>query len=219
MRGGLVVSCQPEAGGHMDDPSVVRAICLACLDAGAVGVRVQGERNVRAVSRSTDSPVVSLVKRSFPDGSVCITRKQEDFEALVGCGARIIAVDGTERVMDGMSGPEFIARCAKQFPETCVLADIADEKDALACLDAGAAAVATTLRGHTRGTLGMRGCDPDFIGKLSAKGAAVVAEGGIKTPEDMRSCLESGAIFCVVGEAITGAERLVSRFVSERFAW
>ena len=70
LRGGLIVSCQPVPGGPMDRPDIVAAFALAALAGGAVGLRIEGVENLRAVRKLTTAPIIGLVKREVQDSSV-----------------------------------------------------------------------------------------------------------------------------------------------------
>lgn len=183
---------------------------------GARGVRVEGLANCGAVLRRLDSLVIGLCKGLFDDGRVRITRDLGELEGLVSAGVSCVAVDGTFRSHMGVDGPSFISMCRSSFPGLDILADIAMESEAESCMSAGASAVATTLRGYTDETVGLSGCDPSFVGRLASMGMPVVAEGGIMSPRDFRRCMEAGALFCVVGRAITDISWVVSTFVGEK---
>lgn len=213
--GGLVVSCQAPSGSPLDDPFVISSMAAACIDGGAMGIRCEGVKNAAAVVSRVDSLVIGLCKGVFDCGGVRITRCIREFSDLVSVGVSCIAVDGTDRVHDGMDGPSFISLCRRRFPEVSVLADVAEFGEAEAAVEAGAHAVATTLRGHTEGTRGCSGADSVFIGRLASKGIRVVAEGGIHDPSGVRRCLDAGAYFCVVGRAITDIAHVVSQFAGK----
>ena len=50
LRGKLVVSCQPVPTGPLDTVEAIGAYGLAAEAAGAAGLRIEGARNVAAVS-------------------------------------------------------------------------------------------------------------------------------------------------------------------------
>lgn len=197
----------------MDDPLVLSSIAAACVAAGARGVRVEGLANCSAAARRIDSLVIGLCKGVFPDGRVRITRDIGEVEGLISCGVSCVAVDGTAREHGSVNGPSFISFCRGKFPDAVLLADIAREDEAEACMAAGAHAVATTLRGYTADTMGLSGNDPSFIRSMVSRGIPVVAEGGIASPQDFMRCMDAGAMFCVVGRAITDMGWVVSRFL------
>ena len=56
LKGGLVASCQPVDDGPMDRPEIVAAMAQAAVAGGAVGLRIEGVDNLRAVRHRQDGP-------------------------------------------------------------------------------------------------------------------------------------------------------------------
>ena len=122
----------------------------------------------------------------------------KEVDALVACGVEIVAVQGTgSRRPDGSSAPEFIRAVKEKYPQQLVMADCATLEEGIACAEAGADFVGTTMRGYTPETKGCDDIDYAFIHELSEKKA-----------------LEAGAFALVVGGAITRPAEITSRFVS-----
>src|SRR5690606_19493866 len=97
LNGGLIVSCQPVDDGPMDRPDIVAALALAARAGGARALRIEGPENVAAVAPVCDLPIVGIWKRDLGDSPVRITPFIDDVKALAAAGARIIAVDATDR--------------------------------------------------------------------------------------------------------------------------
>jgi N-acylglucosamine-6-phosphate 2-epimerase len=93
------------------------------------------------------------------------------------------------------------------------MADVDSLDAGLAARDAGADLVATTLSGYTNGRT-PTGPDVELVRQLAAKlDCPIVAEGRIRTPEDVRSVCDAGAYAVVVGHAITNPMDLTARLV------
>ena len=85
----------------------------------------------------------------------------------------------------------------------------------VACANAGADFVGTTMRGYTPETQGCDDIDFDFIHELSEKcPAKIIAEGHIHYPEQAKKALEAGSFALVVGGAITRPAEITARFVA-----
>ena len=78
LRGQLIVSCQPVAGGPMDRSDIIVALAQAAELGGAAGLRIEGVANVRAVRAATALPIIGLVKRIDPATPVIITAREAD---------------------------------------------------------------------------------------------------------------------------------------------
>ena len=116
---------------------------------------------------------------------------------------------------DGSSAPEFIRAVKEKYPQQLVMADCATLEEGIACAEAGADFVGTTMRGYTPETKGCDDIDYAFIHELSEKcPAKIIAEGHIHYPEQAKKALEAGAFALVVGGAITRPAEITSRFVS-----
>ena len=108
--------------------------------------------------------------------------------------------------------PMYIAIKAK-YPDQLVMADCDNFENAMACAEAGADFVGTTMRGYTPETKGIDDIDFDFVHKLAAEcPAKVIAEGHIHYPEQAVKALEAGAFALVVGGAITRPAEITARF-------
>ena len=208
IRHRLVVSCQPVPGGPLDQPSMVVAMALACLDGGAVGLRIEGVQHVAAVRRATAVPVIGLVKRDLEDSPVRITPTAADAAALVEAGADIVAFDAT-----GRARPAPVAALIEVIHAkgALAMADCADLEDGVAALAAGADLVGSTLSGYTGGPEPLAP-DLDLVANLARHTPFVIAEGRIRYPEQAAAAIRAGAHAVVVGSAITRPEHVTAWF-------
>lgn len=201
----LIVSCQADEGDPFDSPESIALFAKAAAMGGAAGIRARGIENINTIKKSVDVPVIGITKSSFPDGYVRITGSFTEVEALLTTNCEIIAVDGTFREREALSGPDFIAELKKRYDIT-IMADIAQYDEAEACAAAGADIVATTLWGYTPDTADVTSAEPNFdlVEKLSAElSIPVIAEGKINMPSYAAEMIKRGAHAVVVGSAIT----------------
>jgi putative N-acetylmannosamine-6-phosphate epimerase len=178
MRGGLVVSCQPVPGGPMDRPEIVAAFALAALAGGAVGLRIEGVENLRAVRKLTSAPIIGLVKREVPGSFVRITPLLEDVRTLAEAGADIIAFDATDR---DRPVPRADLVAAIHEAGRLAMADCAFPEDGTAAHALGVAVLGSTMSGYTGGPV-PEAPDLHLVAALRKTGAFVIAEGRYQSP-------------------------------------
>jgi N-acylglucosamine-6-phosphate 2-epimerase len=205
LRGGIIVSCQAEGDSPFNSPAGVLMFAQAAVQGGAAGIRSEGLEKTRYILENINRPVIGLIKSAFDNGFVRITGQWKDVEQLHTIGTTIIAIDGTLREREGLTGPEFIRQAKARFG-CAVMADIATVEEGLACAEAGADCISTTLSGYTPETADNNSGAPDFaiVEKLvSVLHVPLFAEGRINTPEAAAGMLQRGAWAVVVGSAIT----------------
>ncbi len=83
-----------------------------------------------------------------------------------------------------------------------------------AAFAAGADVVGTTLSGYTAGSELRPAPDLALVRDLVRRGIPTVAEGRISRPEDASAAIGAGAIFVVVGKAITDPLARTTTFVA-----
>ena len=177
----------------------------AAVQGGAVGIRSEGLAKTRRILETVQVPVIGLLKTAFPNGSVCISGSLAAVRELAALGCAIVAVDGTNREREGLSGPDFIRRI-KQEIGCRVMADIATQAEGEACAAAGADCLSTTLSGYTPETAHRQAAGPDLelLRQLAGRvDVPVFAEGRINTPAEAAAALRAGAWGVVAGSAIT----------------
>ncbi len=205
IKGGLIVSCQADEGSPFDSPEDVTKFAVAAVQGGAAGIRSNGLEKTNMIILNVKLPVIGLIKSKFDDGSVRITGSALDAENLCRIGTHIIAIDGTFRKREGMTGPEFIRKIKSKL-KCAVMADCSSLDEAIACADEGADCVSTTLHGYTPETMQQKSDYPDlellksFIENVHVP---VIAEGRYNMPELAAKAIELGAWSVVVGTAIT----------------
>jgi N-acylglucosamine-6-phosphate 2-epimerase len=213
LRGGLIVSVQARTGSALDDPHVLAAMARAAQDNGAAGVRIQGVRNLEAVRKRVDIPILGIIKRQYEGFDTYITPTVREAREVLDCGAEIVAFDAT-----GRPHPEGtdVARLVSAIHEggALAMADCALPEDGVCAQAAGADILATTLCAYTKETQGDTLPALDLVRAFAQLGSFVICEGGIHSPEQGAAALAAGAAAIVVGTAITNTEWLVARYRS-----
>jgi N-acylglucosamine-6-phosphate 2-epimerase len=194
----------------MRESSVIARLAQCAAMGGAVGVRVNGPADIRAVKAVVDLPVIGLYKVAASDRDL-ITPRFELAEELAEAGADIIAFEATGRVE--LSPEKMISRIHEQLGLP-VMADVATPTQGREAWSNGADLVASTLSGYTPDSPPGPAPDLDLIGRLAEAGARMVAEGRLSTTEQVRSAFARGAYAVVVGTAITDPVAITRRLAA-----
>ena len=216
IKGGLIVSCQAleteplytKEGGVM--PLMAKAAAMS----GAVGIRANTVRDITQIKEVVDLPVIGIIKKEYPPCTMHITVTMKEVDELVACGVDILAVQGTAAIRpNGQTSAEFIRAIKEKYPDQLLMADCDNLENAMACAEAGADFVGTTMRGYTPETKGIDDIDFNFVAELAHKcPAKIIAEGHIHTPEQAVQALYAGAFALVVGGAITRPAEITARY-------
>ncbi|PIQ09185.1 MAG: N-acetylmannosamine-6-phosphate 2-epimerase [Ignavibacteriales bacterium CG18_big_fil_WC_8_21_14_2_50_31_20] len=214
LKNGLVVSCQAEDESPFNSPEGVMQFAKAVIMGGAIAIRSEGYEKIRLIKKNIDLPVIGLIKSEFEDGFVRITGCENDVEKLLSLGCDIIAIDGTFRIRENLSGPNFINKIKSKY-DCLIMADISNVEEAIACVDAGADCISTTLSGYTPETEFIKAIGADYklvaelVNKLSCP---IFAEGRVNSPVEAAKMIELGVWSVVVGSAITRPHLITSWF-------
>lgn len=216
IKGGLIVSCQAleHEPLYTKEGGVMPLMAKAAAQSGAVGIRANTVRDITQIKAVVDLPVIGIIKKDYPGTPMYITVTMAEVDALVECGVDILAVQGTSALRpDGSTAADFIRQIKAKYPQQLIMADIATLEEAMACAEAGADFVGTTMRGYTPETTGIDDIDFAFITELTQKcPAKVIAEGHIHSPEQAVQALQAGAFALVIGGAITRPAEITARF-------
>ncbi|NUO98472.1 MAG: putative N-acetylmannosamine-6-phosphate 2-epimerase [Nonomuraea sp.] len=204
IEGGLVVSCQAPDGHPLRDPHVIALLARCAELGGAVGLRVNGPEDVRAVKAVTSLPLIGLHKVPRPSARPLITPGFALCEALVRAGADLIALEVTA---EAESVPGDLLKLVERVRTDLgvpVMADVSTVEEGLRAWEHGADLVSTTLSGYTPYTA-PPGRNPDLtlVGDLTAQGVRTVAEGRLRTEAHVSDAFTRGAWSVVIGTAIT----------------
>lgn len=212
LRRGLIVSCQAEGDSPFNNPEGVTGFAICAQMGGAVAIRAEGVDNIKSIKQKVKLPVIGLIKSSFDDGFVKITGSEKEVKDLIDAQCDIIAVDGTFRLREGMQGTDFISFIKEKY-DVVLMADIATYEEAVACRQAGADCISTTLSGYTPDTADRLTDSPDFellASLVQAMGnkVPVIAEGRINSPALAKQAIDIGAWAVVAGTAITRPQKI-----------
>jgi N-acylglucosamine-6-phosphate 2-epimerase len=141
---------------------------------------------------------------------------------IVEAGADAVALEATcENRPDDKELEKLIRRVQEEL-EVSVMADVSTVDEGVRAWGMGADLVATTLSGYTRESPPREVPDYELVGRLAEEGVRVVAEGHVRTPEQLGELFKRGAYAVVVGTAITDPISITSWFVEsirEHLEW
>ena len=214
-KGKLIISCQAPADSPLHQPEMIAAIAQACVNQGAVAVRIDSPANIKAVrSLMPDIPIIGLWKRMHNDSEVYITPQLSDALAVVEAGADIVAIDATARQRHGGENLTDLISGIHDQTGKLVMADLDTYNNALLVAKAGADILGTTLYGYTGETKTLTPPGFDFLEELVTDfEQPTICEGGVVSPEMLKKAFEIGADSVVVGTAITGIDLLAQSFI------
>jgi N-acylglucosamine-6-phosphate 2-epimerase len=209
--GGLVVSCQARDGHPFERPDLIAVMAQCAELAGAVGLRICGPEDIRAVRSATSLPIIGLEKVQGSHRPL-ITPSYDDAARLVEAGADMVALEVTA---EGAADPATLVQRVTEHLGVPVLADVSTVEEGLLAWQAGAAAVSSTLAGYTLYT-GPTPDQPDvaLVAELHEHGLTVAAEGRYRTVAQVSEAFHAGASFVVVGGAITDPLAIAKRLVA-----
>jgi N-acylglucosamine-6-phosphate 2-epimerase len=209
MRGKLVVSCQAAETSPLNATEHIVALARAVVLGGAQGVRIEGVRNVKAVRSAISEPIIGITKINQAGSDVYITPTLEDVRNLADAGSDVIAFDATDR-----SRPVSVAEMLSEIRRLgkSSMADISTLEEARHAVALGADFVGTTLSGYTPYTTPADAPDFTLMADLATANVPFVAEGRIWEPVQAQRAIALGAMFVVVGSAITRPDEITKRF-------
>jgi N-acylglucosamine-6-phosphate 2-epimerase len=211
LRGALVVSCQAHGDHPLRDTSMISALAQCAERGGAAAIRADGPEDIRSIREAVFLPIVGIYK--VPRGGrFFITPTLEHAREVVDAGADVVAVEATlENRPDQRDLENLIRQIGKELGVP-VVADISTFEEGIRAWKSGAELVATTLSGYTSDSPKREGPDLDLVEKLAEARVPVVAEGHVRTPEQVRELFNRGAHTVVVGTAITDPVTITSWF-------
>ncbi|WP_085993126.1 N-acetylmannosamine-6-phosphate 2-epimerase [Oceanobacillus senegalensis] len=210
----LIVSCQALEDEPLHSDFIMGKMALAAMQGGALGIRANSIKDIQAIKKEVDLPIIGIVKRDFPDSDVFITPTDKEVDELHQEGVDIIAMDATKQTRpSGESFEEFFSRMKQLYPNQLFMGDVSTVHEAIVAERAGVDIVAPTLAGYTSYS---KGSVPLHVleGILAEVSIPVIAEGNFDTPEKARRALQLGAHAVVVGSAITRPQVITKKFAT-----
>ena len=213
MRGGIIVSCQALPDEPLYGSDIMAKMAKAAEIGGAVGVRANTIEDIITIKKTTELPVIGIIKKEYMGFEPYITPTILEVSQLVSTNIDIIAVDATNRLRPGDLSPEKFLKLIKKSYNILVMADISTYEEGIAAAEYGADIISTTLSGYTSYSIQNDGPDFNLIRKLSRSvNIPVIAEGRIESPEQAGKCIIEGAFAVVVGGAITRPQLIIRRY-------
>ena len=213
LKNKIIVSCQPNEGGPQDKTSIVVSMAEAAIIGGCGGVRIEGEKNIRAVKKNISLPIIGIIKNDLDNFKVRITPLLKDVDKIINSGADIIAYDATNRKRP-FPTKEIILKIKKA--NRLAMADCSNLDDAKNAIFEGADIIGTTLAGY----VGKQVKDTDkpnikLVKEFKKLNCFVMAEGRYNTPELAKQAIQAGADAVTIGSAITRIDNITSWFVKK----
>lgn len=215
IKAGLIVSCQALDSEPLHSAFIMGRMAAAAEEGGAVAIRANSPEDIMEIRNTVKLPVIGLYKVVYSDSEVYITPTMAEVDALYQTGAEIIALDATARSRPGgVTLDAFFREVRAKYPDQLFMADTSCLEEGLQAEVLGFDLVATTMAGYTPYTKGKSLPDyalmKEYVERLHVP---IIAEGGIWTPEQLRTSLDTGVWAAVVGTAITRPQTITRRFV------
>lgn len=213
--GEVVVSCQALPEEPLHSSFIMGRMALAAYLGGAKGIRANTVADIREIRKNVNLPIIGIIKKVYGDNEVFITPTMDEIDELMEEGVEIIALDATSRIRpDGSTISEIFPRIREKYPTQLFMADCSNFEEAETAAELGFDFVGTTLAGYTSYTKERKLPDLELIKNIVQKiKTPLIAEGGIKTPEELKAVMDAGAFSVVVGSAITRPMEITRRFI------
>lgn len=215
---GLIVSCQAleHEPLYLEEFSLMPYMALAASQSGACAIRANSVRDIVAIKKMVDLPVIGIIKKEYPPFEPHITVTMAEVDALVEVKADIVAFDCTQRPRpDFENVADFVQAIKSKYPDLVLMADISTVEEAKLAEACHVDFVGTTLSGYTSYSRQVEGPDFELVKSVvNSVKIPVIAEGRIYCPDQAAKMIETGVFAVVVGGAITRPAEITSRFKS-----
>lgn len=210
----LIVSCQALPEEPLHSSYIMGRMAYAAMLGGAGGIRANSVEDIKEIKATVNLPIIGIIKSVYEGSKVYITPTMKEVELLCNEGVDIIAMDATERVRpDGKTISEVFPIIREKFKDQIFMADCSTYEDAKEAYRLGFDCLGTTLSGYTESTKGKALPDLELVGRLAKDfNIPIIAEGGISTPEQLKSVFDLGVHAAVVGTAITRPMEITKKF-------
>lgn len=215
LKGGLIVSCQALESEPLYSSFMMSRMAAAAEQGGAVGIRANTVADILEIKKNVTVPVIGLIKKEYKNSEVFITPTMKEVHMLITSGVEVIAVDGTRRLRpNGQSLTDFWNEVREQYPNQLFMADCSNYEEGVTAAELGFDLIGTTLCGYTKDTADIKLPDEKLVECLAqAVNKPVIAEGGIKSPQQLKLVFQAGAFAAVVGTAITRPREITGYFI------
>lgn len=213
IKHGLIVSCQALKEEPLHGSFIMSRMALAAEGGGAVGIRANTIEDIEEIKTYVKLPLIGIIKQDYDNSEVYISPTMVEIKKLILSSADIIAFDATFRERPDKSSTEDIIKLIHEAGKIA-MADISTFEEGVEAVRLGIDIVSTTMSGYTPYSPSINGPDFELIKALTKKlGVPVIAEGRVKTTEDLLDCFQCGAYSVVIGGAITRPQNITKYFV------
>jgi N-acylglucosamine-6-phosphate 2-epimerase len=215
IKGGLIVSCQALDTEPLYSSYIMGRMALAARDGGAVAIRANSPCDIAEIKKTVDLPIIGLFKAEYDDSQVYITPTMKEIDALMEVGVDIVAMDATNRLRPNQQTlGAFFKEVKSKYPNQMFMADTSCYEEGAAAKELGFDIIGTTMAGYTEYTKGVKLPNYDLMKRyVDTLDMPIIAEGGIWTPEQLKTALDLGVWTAVVGTAITRPRDITKHFV------
>jgi N-acylglucosamine-6-phosphate 2-epimerase len=215
IKGKLIVSCQALPEEPLHSSFIMGRMAYAAMLGGASGIRANSISDIKEIKTTVNLPIIGIIKRDYEGSEVYITPTMKEIDLLCEEGVDIIALDATNRIRpDGKTVSEIFPVIREKYKDQIFMADCSTYEEANEAYRLGFDCLGTTMSGYTPYTKGKELPDLELIERLVKDFAVpIIAEGGISTPEELKSVFDLGVHAAVVGSAITRPLEITKRFM------
>ena len=188
------------------------AMAKAAQMGGAVAIRAQGVKDIRAIKAQVKLPLIGIIKKSYKGSPVYITPTRQEVKALLRVKARIIALDATSRRRPKDEDLQDLVEMI-HAGKALAMADVSTLREGMEAQNLGVDMISTTLAGYT--PYSRQKPEPD-LGLLKSLveqcDIPIIGEGRFETPEQVTQAMKLGAYGVVIGKAITIPQAITLKF-------
>lgn len=211
----LIVSCQALEDEPLHSSYIMSKMALAAYQGGAKAIRANSKKDILAIKKEVDLPIIGIVKKDYPNSEVFITATIKEIDELIDSKCEVIAIDATSRKRPKEKLEEIVDYIRNKKPSIELMADISTVEEASRAEKLGFDYIGTTLYGYTSYTTNRKLYENDFQflkEVLKIVRTPVIAEGNILNPKMLKRAFDLGAYAVVVGGAITRPQQITNSF-------
>lgn len=213
IKNGLIVSCQALEDEPLHGSMIMAKMALAAKCGGAIGLRANSVKDIKAIQSEVDLPIIGLIKQNYQDSDIYITPTKQEVDSLLDTNIEMIAIDATHRKRPNEERLEDLIQYIRN--NNClVMGDISTYEEGINAIQKGVDCISTTLSGYTNySNVKSTGPNFDLLKNLVEYGhVPVICEGKVNTPGEATEAIKLGAHAVVVGSAITRPQLITQKF-------
>lgn len=212
LKGKLIVSCQALENEPLHSPFIMSRMALSAKMGGASGIRANSVEDIEEIKKTVDLPVIGIIKKNYNSSQVYITPTIKEVRELIKTNAEIIAIDATKRERPNKEKIEDLILLIKKSGKIA-MADISTLEEGIYAENLGFDIISTTLSGYTEYSIKRTQPSFELISELKKSiDKPIIAEGHIRTPEQLKKVLKCGAFCAVIGSSITRPQLITKQF-------